>query len=113
MSYYIGTVEEYVMNPNALPERMRGFRRYRIEYGGHAQYCDMECTFYAPPDFDIYWLEDKLNEATGRFCSCFAALNSDGTRTCQACKRTFIPDNSLEFPQYTPHHRRGYETAKD
>ena len=34
---YVDVTEEIIMNPDALPDELRGWRRYRIEYGGHAE----------------------------------------------------------------------------
>ena len=45
----IDFTEEMILNPDALPEQMRDMRRYRIEYGGHAESCIKECTIYLPP----------------------------------------------------------------
>lgn len=59
---YHDVTEEMVLNPNALPEQMRGMRRYRIEYGGHAEDCVMECTVYLPAHVDVEILEDLLND---------------------------------------------------
>jgi len=60
--YSVGLVEEMIMNYDALPPAMKGLRRYRIEYGGHAEFCDMECTIYVPPGFDGHTLEKALNQ---------------------------------------------------
>lgn len=54
-------VEEAVLNPGALPECMRGMRRYRIEYGGHAEDCVMEQLIYLPPEVDPDLIEQLLN----------------------------------------------------
>lgn len=54
-------VEEMVLNPDALPECMRGMRRYRIEYGGHAEECVMECTIYLPANVNASDIEKLLN----------------------------------------------------
>ena len=37
----IDTTEEMVMNPDAFPEELRGWRYYRIEYGG----CNEDCLY--------------------------------------------------------------------
>jgi hypothetical protein len=53
----VSLVEEVIMRPEALPEPMRGMRRYRIEYGGHAERCLMECTVYLPAEISPERLE--------------------------------------------------------
>ena len=59
----IDFTEEMILNPDALPEQMRGMRRYRIEYGGHAEACVMECTIYLPRHVDYL---DLLKVMGGR-----------------------------------------------
>lgn len=59
----IDFVEELILNSDALPEQMRGMRRYRIEYGGHAESCVMECTIYLPKEVDY---DDILDVILGR-----------------------------------------------
>ena len=40
------------MNPAALPEKLRTWRRYRIEYGGWNEDCIKEQIIYLPPTAD-------------------------------------------------------------
>lgn len=49
------------MNPAALPDELRGWRRYRIEYGGHAQRCLLETVIYLPSWVKVEGLERLLN----------------------------------------------------
>ena len=58
----ISLVEEAVMNPTALPDGMRGMRRFRIEYGGHAEMCLMEGVIYLLPTIDPDKVEAILND---------------------------------------------------
>src|SRR5260370_15150308 len=46
---YVDGTEEIIMNPDALPDELLGWRRYRIEYGGHAERCVLETPIYLPP----------------------------------------------------------------
>jgi hypothetical protein len=49
----IDHIEEAILNPNfAKGGFYADWRRYRIEYGGHAQNCVMEGTIYLPPHAD-------------------------------------------------------------
>ena len=53
-------VEEIVMRPEALPPSLRGWRKYRIEYG-------FECScpeghLFLPPGADPQGIEDELNK---------------------------------------------------
>jgi hypothetical protein len=54
-------VEEFIMNPAALPSEFAGWRRYRIEYGGHAEQCLLEETIYLPAHVDADALEALIN----------------------------------------------------
>lgn len=53
-------VEEMVMNPGALPPSLRGWRRFRIEYGFECS-CP-EGLIYLPPNADPDIVEKALNE---------------------------------------------------
>ena len=55
----ISFTEEMILNYDALPEKMYGWRRYRIEYGFECS-CP-EGTVYLPPDVDADKLEDFIN----------------------------------------------------
>lgn len=48
---------EGIMNYAALPPELDQWRRYRIEYGGHAMSCFMEQTIYLPPYADAFILD--------------------------------------------------------
>lgn len=52
--------EEMIMNYSALPPSLKGWRRYRIEYGFECS-CPEE-TIYLPPWVDADRIEDILNE---------------------------------------------------
>jgi hypothetical protein len=54
---YVSAVESAVLNPDALPEPMRDWRHFRLEYGGHASECLMECYLYLPPNVSAEDLE--------------------------------------------------------
>lgn len=46
----VSLVEQCVFHyPNPL---MEGWKLYRIEYGGHAEHCIVECGIWLPPDVD-------------------------------------------------------------
>ena len=57
---YVDVTEE-IMNPDALPDELRGWRRYRVEYGGHAERCVLETPIYLPPRVRVERLERLLN----------------------------------------------------
>lgn len=57
----VDLTEEIIMNPDALPSELRGWRRYRIEYGGHAERCLLETPIYLPPSVDPDKLWHVLN----------------------------------------------------
>jgi hypothetical protein len=61
MKLYVDVTEEIIMNPDALPDELRGWRRYRIEYGGHAERCVLETPIYLPPWVRVERLERLLN----------------------------------------------------
>ena len=65
MGKYVGVslTEEFILNYSALPKEFEGWRRYRIEYGGHAESCIKECVIYVPPGFDPFKLEDLFEQA--------------------------------------------------
>lgn len=54
---YVSLTGEIVLNPSALPEKLRGWRRYRIEYGGHAECCVKELPIYLPMCADAYLID--------------------------------------------------------
>lgn len=56
--------EEAVLNPDALPEKMRNYRAYRVEYGAECS-CP-EGFLYLPPDVDPEALEALLRPAPKR-----------------------------------------------
>ena len=58
---YVDVTGEIIMNPDALPDELRGWRRYRIEYGGHAERCVLETPIYLPPWVRVERLERLLN----------------------------------------------------
>lgn len=58
---YVDVTEELIMNPDALPHELRGWRRYRIEYGGHAERCLLENHILLPPHVRVERLERLLN----------------------------------------------------
>jgi len=58
---YVDVTEEIIMNPDALPDELRGWRRYRVEYGGHAERCVLETPIYLPPRVRVERLERLLN----------------------------------------------------
>ena len=45
----VDTTEEMVMNPDALPADLRGWRHHRIEYGGCNEGCIYEGCILLPP----------------------------------------------------------------
>lgn len=53
----VSLTEEMVLNPSALPEKLQGWRRYRIEYGGHAECCVKELPIYLPMFADPYLID--------------------------------------------------------
>jgi hypothetical protein len=46
------------------PKGLEGMRFYRIEYGGHAQYCVYEGAIWLPSHIDPERIEEILNEST-------------------------------------------------
>lgn len=54
--------EEMIINPDALPPSLRGWRRYRIEYGFECG-CP-EGLIYLPADIDSDIIERILNVST-------------------------------------------------
>ena len=48
----VGTVEEAVLNPDALAPELRGWRYYRLEYGGCNEDCIWEGRVLLPPNAD-------------------------------------------------------------
>lgn len=53
-------VEECIQNYDALPPSLKGWRRYRIEYGFECS-CP-EGIIYLPPHVDADIIEDLLND---------------------------------------------------
>lgn len=56
----VSLVEEMVMNPNFFSEEMKGWRAYRIEYGG-IENSNREGMIYLPPDVNTDVIEMVLN----------------------------------------------------
>ena len=56
----VSLTEEAIMNYDVLPESMKDFRRYRIEYGFECS-CP-EQTIYLPKMMDCDLIEDLINE---------------------------------------------------
>jgi hypothetical protein len=50
----VSATGEGVMNYAALPPELNGWRRSRLEYGGHAEQCFMEKIIYYPPGGNDY-----------------------------------------------------------
>lgn len=48
----VDTTEQFIMNQDALPEAMRDWRNYRIEYGGCNEECLWEGNIMLPPEAD-------------------------------------------------------------
>jgi len=63
---YVSAVEEFVLNPKAMPPGLEDWRYYRLEYNvpGHIWAVD-ERSILVPPRFDIDKLEDLFEEAQG------------------------------------------------
>lgn len=53
----VSLTEEFILNYDALPKQLAGFRRYRIEYNGHAEACVKEQTIYLPRNADAFILD--------------------------------------------------------
>ncbi len=47
---------------NTYPKGFENWRMYRIEYGGHAKECLMECAIWLPPNSDRWELEDLFSK---------------------------------------------------
>lgn len=54
----ISLVEQMVQRP---PRNMQGWRMYRIEYGGHAEQCNVEGVVWFPKWFDARVFEEWYN----------------------------------------------------
>lgn len=52
----VGNTEEMIMNEKSPAY---GMRRFRLEYGGHAENCKFEGTVYLPNTADVY---DRIEE---------------------------------------------------
>jgi hypothetical protein len=50
----VSATGECILNYAALPPELYGWRRSRLEYGGHAQSCFMEQIIYYPPNGNDY-----------------------------------------------------------
>lgn len=50
----VSATGECIMNYAVLPTELNGWRRSRLEYGGHAERCFMEQIIYYPPDGNDY-----------------------------------------------------------
>lgn len=48
----ISLTEELILNPKALPEKLRDWRAYRIEYGGFNEDCIWEGRVMLPAEAD-------------------------------------------------------------
>jgi len=59
----IDTIEQMVQTP---PKNMTGWRMYRIEYGGHAEQCNVEGTVWFPDWFDVEVFEQWYNAQVNR-----------------------------------------------
>ena len=59
----VETVEEFILNYDALPPEMAGWRCYRLEYFGDGPYDFWETHLYVPPLFDRDALERLFEEA--------------------------------------------------
>jgi len=59
LQHPVSLVEQAVMNYDALPPRLKGWRCYRIEYG-HECACP-EDFIYLPPHVDADLIEDIIN----------------------------------------------------
>jgi len=57
-SIHPSLVEEFILNDEFLPGGMKGWRRFRIEYGFECS-CP-EGTIYLPPEVDPDTIEDLL-----------------------------------------------------
>lgn len=57
----VDLVEEMILNPDVLPAEFKGWRRFRVEYGGHGQDCLIEKHLYVPPKAKIADLLRFLN----------------------------------------------------
>ena len=64
----VGLTEELILNYAALPPELDGWRYYRIEMGGHAQSCFMECPIYLPRCVDAFIFDMLFDfwQSTGR-----------------------------------------------
>jgi hypothetical protein len=64
----VSATEEMIMNYSALPPELDGWRRFRLEYGGHAEACFKEQTIYTPPRSDGYIFDLLFDfwQATGK-----------------------------------------------
>lgn len=50
----VSLTEEFILNYDALPPELNGWRYYRIEYGGCNEDCFMERPIYLPPMANAY-----------------------------------------------------------
>lgn len=59
---FICLIEEMILNPSALPEQLRNYRRYRISYGGCNEACLYEGNILLPADADQSKFEKSLQK---------------------------------------------------
>jgi len=57
---YAALTEEVIMNYDALPKALNGWKMYRVEYGGFNESCIMEKMIYLPPFADPHDIEKIL-----------------------------------------------------
>ena len=50
------------MMVTTYPKGFEGWRMFRIEYGGHAEVCLMECVIWLPPNSDRKEIEDLFSK---------------------------------------------------
>jgi len=62
---YIGLTEEAVLNDDAFDPILKGWRYYRIEYGGWNEDCVYEGCILLPPDADPEEVEELLKKLQG------------------------------------------------
>lgn len=54
---YVALTEELILSPSALPEQLRDWRMYRIEYGGFNEDCIWEGRIMLPATVDPHEFE--------------------------------------------------------
>jgi hypothetical protein len=53
----VSLVEQFILNWNAVPPELFGWRYYRTELGGHAESCFKEVPIWLPPMADPYIID--------------------------------------------------------